>query len=311
MYILGYDVGGTKITAILGNENGRIIDTVRMRTLREYGKEGLSNQLIEMGKNILNKNKVDHVDKIGIIFAGPVDSKNGVIISSPNIIGLKNFNVTKVLEDYFNVPVTLENDALASTIAEKLFGKAKNYDNFVYMTLSTGIGGGIFINGKLYKGSHEMAGELGHMVIMPNGPLCGCGRRGCFESIASGRGITMRVVEDIKALQDSTELSKIRPGSIDAKIVFEAKRKGDMLAQLIVEETIYYIAIGIVNVVNILDIDSIFIGGGLSKEGDNLFKPLRMAVNEEMKSFKRPIKIYKALENGADLGAIAVTLYEY
>lgn len=310
MYILGYDVGGTKISAVIGNSNGKIIDTLRKRTLKEYGKEALTNQLIVMGEELIKRNSIDKIDRVGIIFAGPVNSKKGIIVSSPNIIGLRNYNIVDGLKEYFKVPVYLENDASAATMAEKVFGNAKNFENFIYITLSTGIGGGIFMNNKLYKGSHGMAGEIGHMVIMPNGPLCGCGRRGCFEAISGGRGITGRVAENISAIRNSTVFSKMRPVDIDAKAIFNAKRNGDMFAQLIVEETIYYLAVGIVNIINILDPGAIIIGGGISKEGDDLFTPLKLAVKEEMKSMKRNVKILKAIDNNGDLGAIAITMGE-
>ena len=310
MYILGYDVGGTKISAVIGNSNGKIIDTLRKRTLKEYGKEALTNQLIVMGGELIKRNSIDKIDRVGIIFAGPVNSKKGIIVSSPNIIGLRNYNIVDGLKEYFKVPVYLENDASAATMAEKVFGNAKKFENFVYITLSTGIGGGIFMNNKLYKGSHGMAGEIGHMVIMPNGPLCGCGRRGCFEAISGGRGIAGRVVENISAIRNSTVFSKMRPVDIDARAIFNAKRNGDMFAQLIVEETIYYLAVGIVNVINILDPGAIVIGGGISKEGDDLFTPLKLAVKEEMKSMKRNVKILKAIDNNGDLGAIAITMGE-
>ena len=309
MYILGYDVGGTKISAVIGDGNGRIMKKITRRTMKDYGKSGITDQLISMGDELIKKAGIEKVSKIGIIFAGPVDSKTGTIISSPNIIGLKNYNITDSIRKHFNVDVYLQNDASASTIAEKLYGAAKNFSNFVYITLSTGIGGGIFIDNKLYKGSHGMAGELGHMVILPNGPICGCGRRGCLEAIASGKGMARRVIENISEVKNSTIFSDMNPADIDAKKIFAARRAGDMFAQLIVEETIYYLAVGIVNIINILDPQAIIIGGGLSLEGEDLFHPLRLAVREEMKSMKRPVRILKALKNGADLGTIAITQY--
>jgi len=309
MYILGYDVGGTKISAVIGDGTGRIMKKITRRTMKDYGKSGITDQLISMGDELIKKAGIEKVSKIGIIFAGPVDSKTGTIISSPNIIGLKNYNITDSIRKHFNVDVYLQNDASASTIAEKLYGAAKNFSNFVYITLSTGIGGGIFIDNKLYKGSHGMAGELGHMVILPNGPICGCGRRGCLEAIASGKGMARRVIENISEVKNSTIFSDMNPADIDAKKIFAARRAGDMFAQLIVEETIYYLAVGIVNIINILDPQAIIIGGGLSLEGEDLFHPLRLAVREEMKSMKRPVRILKALKNGADLGTIAITQY--
>ena len=289
MYILGYDVGGTKISAVIGDGTGRIMKKITRRTMKDYGKSGITDQLISMGDELIKKAGIEKVSKIGIIFAGPVDSKTGTIISSPNIIGLKNYNITDSIRKHFNVDVYLQNDASASTIAEKLYGAAKNFSNFVYITLSTGIGGGIFIDNKLYKGSHGMAGELGHMVILPNGPICGCGRRGCLEAIASGKGMARRVIENISEVKNSTIFSDMNPADIDAKKIFAARRAGDMFAQLIVEETIYYLAVGIVNIINIFDPQAIIIGGGLSLEGEDLFHPLRLAVREEMKSMKRPV----------------------
>ncbi len=309
-FILGFDVGGTKISAVVGDEEGRILSRVRKPTIRHLGKRRLTEQLQYMGREALNKAEVEKPDLIGVIFAGLVDSGKGRVISSPNILGLNNFSIVQPLEEYFNAPATLENDATAATIAEALFGSGRGVDNFVYITLSTGIGGGAFINGKLYKGTHGLAGEMGHMVIMSNGPTCGCGRKGCLEAIAGGRGIARRVAENISAVKDSEILSKVRPNEMDASKVFQAKKKGDMFAQLMIEETIYYLAVGLVNIIAILDPEVVIIGGGISKAGSQLFSPLNAAIREEFKSMRRPFKIVKGLQEGSDLAAISVPLYK-
>lgn len=308
-YILGFDVGGTKISAVLGDEEGNILGTLRKPTVRHLGKKKLADDLIMMGHNLLDKFGLKKPDSIGIIFAGLVDSDRGVVMSSPNILGLKNFPISKALEDEFGVKAYLENDATAATIAERMFGQGKGIDNFVYMTLSTGIGGGAFLNGELYRGSHGMAGEIGHMVVMSNGPVCGCGRRGCLEAIASGRGIARRVAENITAVKESELYSKLRPSDIDARKVFEFKRKGDMFSQLIIEETIYYLAVGIVNIIDIYDPEVVIIGGGIANAGDELFRPLRAAVQEEFKSMQRPVRILRGIRNGHDLSTIALPVY--
>ncbi|BAB59881.1 glucose kinase [Thermoplasma volcanium GSS1] len=308
--ILGYDVGGTKISTVVGNDNGNILSNVRMPTVKHLGKKRLIEEMITMGDAALKKAGVDKPDMIGIIFAGPVDNKKGVVIASPNIFGLSNFNIVEPIQKYYGAKTYLENDATAAAIAERLFGSGKNVDNFVYMTLSTGIGGGIFINGKLYKGAHGMAGELGHSVIMVNGPTCGCGRRGCLEALAGGKAIARRVIENLNAVRDSNFFSRIRPTEITAEKVFEGKKKGDMFSQLILEETIYYLAVGIVNIINILDPELVIIGGGISKAGKDLFDPLNDAIREEFKSMYRPFKIVPGLENGSDLAAISVPLYK-
>ncbi|AKA49644.1 transcriptional regulator [uncultured archaeon] len=309
-FILGFDVGGTKISAVVGDEDGHIFSRVRKPTIRHLGKKRLTQQLESMGKEALLKAEVEKPDLVGIIFAGLVDSEKGAVISSPNILGLNNFAIVEPMEEFFDAPATLENDATAATIAESLFGSGRGIENFVYLTLSTGIGGGAFINGKLYKGSHGLAGEMGHMVIMSNGPTCGCGRKGCLEAIAGGKGIARRVSENVSAVRDSETLSSLRPYEIDASKVFQARRKGDMFAQLMIEETIYYLAVGIVNIISILDPEVVIIGGGISRAGKELFSPLNAAIKEEFKSMRRPVKILRGLQDGSDLAAISVPLYK-
>ena len=309
MTILGFDVGGTKLSAVIGDEKGRIIKSIRKPTVRHLGGKKLKEDLINMGWKLVDDLGLNKPDSIGVVFAGLVDQEKGVVLSSPNILGLRNFPISNELENEFGVPVELENDATAATIAERLFGEGRGKDNFVYITLSTGIGGGAFLNGQLYRGAHGMGLEVGHMVVMSNGPVCGCGRRGCLEAIASGRGIARRVSENITAVKESELFSKVRPSEIDARKVFEFKRKGDMFSQLIIEETVYYLAVGIVNIINILDPELLIIGGGISNAGGDLFGPLRLAIREEFKSMYRPFKIVRGLRNGADLAPISLPLF--
>lgn len=310
MNILGFDVGGTKISAVVGNEHGEMLKAVRKPTIKHLGKKRLKEQLIEMGDQVLEEAHVDRPDRVGMVFAGLVDRKNGTILSSPNILGLNNFPIGKELQSQYGVPVILDNDATGATIAERLFGSGKTVDNFIYITLSTGIGGGAFVNGKLMRGGHGLAGEFGHMVIMSNGSACGCGRRGCLEAIASGKSISRRVAESITAIRDSEILSKVDPRNLSAEKIFDAMHRGDMLARLIIEETIYYLAIGVVNLACIFDPELVIIGGGVSKAGKDLFVPLRAAVAEEFKSMARPIKIMQGLKNGPDLATVAISLYD-
>ncbi len=308
-YILGFDVGGTKISAVLGDDTGKILGSIRKPTVKHLGRKKLAEDLIHMGHSLLDKYGMKKPDSIGVTFAGLVDSVRGIVLTSPNVLGLKNLPVKKILEDEFGAETFLENDATAATIAERVFGEGRKHDNFVYLTLSTGIGGGAFLDGKLYRGAHGMAGEMGHMVVMSNGPVCGCGRRGCLEAIASGRGIARRVAENVTAVKESELYSKIRPSDIDARKVFEFKKKGDMFSQLIIEETVYYLAVGLVNIIDIFDPEVLIIGGGIANAGEELFRPLRAAVQEEFKSMRRPVKILRGLRNGHDLSTIALPLY--
>ncbi|WP_276968631.1 ROK family protein, partial [Metallibacterium scheffleri] len=133
----------------------------------------------------------------------------GRIISSPNLFGLSDFNIVKDVKKIFSLETLLENDATAGAISEKVFGKGKNMDNFIYISLSTGIGGGIFANGKLVRGNKGLAGEIGHCIILPDGPVCGCGRRGCIEALAGGKAIARKIMENRTMLHESKFFSSI------------------------------------------------------------------------------------------------------
>lgn len=307
--ILGFDIGGTKISAVVGSSDGEIRAKIEKSTIKHLGQERMTQQLIEMGQEAMESVGLKKADGIGIIFAGLVDKEKGMVVSAPNLPGMKKFGIGPALQKHFGAPAVLENDATAAAIAERLFGAGRNVDDFAYITLSTGIGGGFFSAGHLVRGAHGLAGEFGHNVIMINGPSCGCGRQGCLESLASGKAISRRVKENISALRDSELLSRIPVQNLDAKAVFDAMENGDGLSRLIVEETVYFLAVGIVNVVCTLDPELIILGGGITKSGSYLFPQLRKAIMDEFKSMKRPIRVVKAMPNVTDLAAVSLPLF--
>ncbi len=308
-HILGFDVGGTKISAVIGNDRGEIRAKIERLTVKHLGRDRLTQQLYEMGQEAMDTVGLRHVDGIGIVFAGIVDNDRGMVVNAPNIPGMRKYEIVPLIQGRFDAPTVLENDATGAAIAERMYGSGRNVNDFAYITLSTGIGGGFFSGGRLVRGAHGIAGEFGHNVIMVNGPTCGCGRQGCLESLASGKAIARRVKENISAFRDSGELSRIPIQKVDAKAVFDAMEKGDGLSRLMVEETAYYLAVGIVNIVCTLDPEVIILGGGITKSGNYLFPQLRKAIRDEFKSMKRPVRIVKALPNVTDLAAVSLPLF--
>jgi len=253
--IIGIDLGGTKIAAALVTPTGKIVTDVQIPTEAHKGQK----QVIEHIKKAayaLIKGQKAHISCIGIGVPGPVLYEKGVVIEPPNLPGWKRVNLKKILEKEFKVPVSLDNDANCAALAEAYFGAGKKARNFIYITVSTGIGGGIIIDRKLYRGAIGAAGEFGHMVIDPKGPLCGCGNHGCFEALASGSAIK-------------------RMYGMDALSVELAARQGEPKAKKVVATIAHNLAIGIANLVNIFNPEIVIIGGGVSKMRELLLTPIR------------------------------------
>jgi len=250
---------------------------------------------------------------IGIGAPGPLDIKKGIINFAPNLPGWRDVPLRKVLEDEFKKKVVLENDANAAAWGERCYGAGLGVNNLVCFTLGTGIGGGIIIDGKIYHGNNYGAGELGHMTVNKDGPLCNCGNYGCLEAYSSAIGIKNRIKnriqEGIKSeflnFDGDDQLFK----SLRLKSIFEAARKGDSLTSDIVEEAISYLGIAIANMANILNPEMVILVGGITNEGDKLLIPLRKEVKKRAfysnyKSLK--IVIGKLAGNAGVLGAAAL-----
>ncbi len=308
-YILGFDIGGTKISGILSDSNGNILSSSRRMTVKHMGKDRVLKDIEEIGNSMMKETGISP-QKVSIVFAGLVDSDMGRIISSPNLFGLSDFNIVKDVKKIFSLETLLENDATAGAISEKVFGKGKKMDNFIYISLSTGIGGGIFANGKLVRGNKGLAGEIGHCIILPDGPVCGCGRRGCIEALAGGKAIARKIMENRTMLHESKFFSSIPAGKITAKHMFEGVKKGDMYAQLILEETLFYLSTAISNLICSFDPEAIIIGGGMSLAGNLLLSPLKQSIDENLKGMYRDVKIIRSDPETGKLAPVAVSIYD-
>ena len=288
-YVVGIDIGGTKLATVVADKTGHILGKVRKPTHSEKGPEYAIGLLFDMVREVVNQVGVEQtsISAIGVSCGGPLDTKTGIVYSPPNLPGWDALPLKALLESEFQVPVIIENDANASALAEFRFGGGRGYSAVLYMTMSTGIGGGIVIDGQVYHGANDSAGEVGHQILLPNGPRCGCGKRGCLEALCSGPAIARRAQAAIrkqrKGGKSPTALLTLAEGQIEAvksEHVLAAARTGDALALELVQETAYYMGWGIANLVNILNPDIVLLGTIAVAAGDLLLDPIRETVSK-------------------------------
>lgn len=286
MYRLGIDLGGTNIVAGVVDKHCKIAAKASCKTAVPRPEGEICDSMAEVALKAINKAKItiDDIESIGIGVPGAVNPKTGIIEYSANLF-FHNWEVVKMMEERFNKKVAIENDANAAALGEYLAGSAKGAKNAVVITLGTGVGGGIIVDGKIYSGSNFAGAELGHMVIVKDGKECACGRHGCWEAYASATGLISLTKQ--KILSEKLEYSymlKLCDGDINkvnGRTAFDGMRDGDTTARAVVEEYISYLACGLVNIINIFQPDVLCIGGGVSNEGDTLLIPLRNIIERE------------------------------
>ncbi len=253
--IIGIDVGGTKIHTALFTETGKFLDDLKLPTEADSNKEKILSKILYS----INKFMMEDVLCVGIGFPGPIDHKKQIVYP-PNIFPLKGLNMKKAFRN-IDIPIFAENDANAFLLAEQRFGAGKGFQNVIGITLGTGVGGAILLNGELFRGKDGAAGEIGHMTIDKGGYLCNCTNQGCLEMYVSGTAIQKRTERHIAANDFST---KMKPG-IEVSHIIDFYSKRDKLARKIFEDTGKYLGIGLVNVINIFNPECIVLGGSVSK----------------------------------------------
>lgn len=286
MYRLGIDLGGTNIVAGVVDKKYKIVAKASCKTAVPRPESEICDSMAEVAKKAVEKAKLtmDDIESVGIGVPGAVNPKTGVIEYSANLF-FHNWEVVEMMEERLGKKVHIENDANAAALGEYLAGSAKGAKNAVAITLGTGVGGGIIVDGKIYSGSNFAGAELGHMVIVKDGKECACGRRGCWETYASATGLINLTKQ--KILSEKLEFSymlKLCDGDINkvnGRTAFDAMRDGDPTAKSVVEEYISYLACGLVNIINIFQPDVLCIGGGISNEGENLLGPVRSYIERE------------------------------
>lgn len=277
-YVVGVDLGGTKISCALSDLNGKIISQYTLPTLAQEGDTAVLTRINEAIDKVIVDSKVnnDEIRAIGIGSPGPLDSKKGMIISTPNL-PFKNFKLVEPIKNKFGIDTYLDNDANAAAIGEYVFGAGKGTENMVFVTVSTGVGGGAIINGKIYRGNTNNALEIGHTTLVEDGPRCNCGNYGCTEALASGTAIAKRAKE---AIETEVETSLRNYEKVTSYEVFQEAKKGDKVASDILDKCLNYLGICVANIVATLDPEMVVIGGGVSKGGDIVFEKVREVVNK-------------------------------
>ena len=311
--ILGIDIGGTKCAVALGQADGKILGRQAIPTEGDrVTPQAMLERLAAMARDLM----VTTADAarpigVGVSCGGPLDTKTGVIHSPPNMPEWKSVPVRAFFEKALNLPVRVENDANATALAEWQYGAGKGTRNFVFLTMGTGIGGGLILDGRLYRGSNDLAGEIGHQTILMNGPLCGCGKRGCLEALASGPAIARLARESMVYGREKRVLALAggRSGDITAAHVVEAANAGDAFARQILEEAGTYMGLGIANVIQMLNPERIALGTIAVHAGDHILNPIRAAVAEY--AWKRSADVCQILpaalgDEAQDLAAIAL-----
>lgn len=275
---LALDIGGTKLAAGVVTGDGRVLSRGVIPSHATEGPWSMIDRHLELGRAMVEEAGVDwsSIVGVGIACGGPLDPDSGVILSPPNLPGWDRIPLVDVISDRLGRPAAVENDATAGALAEWWFGagRSRGIDDLVYLTISTGIGGGLVLDGRLYKGVTGNAGELGHLTVIYDGRRCGCGRRGCLEAYASGTNIAARTREAIAAgeassLADMTEFT--------AKDVAAQATVGDLLARHIWDESMAMLASGVANIVDVFDPALVVLGGGVTRAGDQLLTPVREA----------------------------------
>lgn len=275
----GIDVGGTKIITAVVSARGRILARHRCPTPAKKGPDAVFDALCGAMRRTLKQAAlpVEAITAIGLGLPGISDPETGIVFTSPNLPGWRDVPAAARVREEFGTPTFLINDANAAALGEMRYGAARKISDFVYITVSTGIGGAIVSGGKLYTGASGTAGELGHMTIRDGGPPCRCGGNGCWEALASGTALAREARLRVEAGEGAAILEHARGDSrrVSAETVHAAYRDGDKLAAELIAQTGYYLGLGFANIINIFNPAMIVVGGGLSALGEALLGPAR------------------------------------
>jgi glucokinase len=292
--VLAIDIGGTKLAAAVVREDGVVVTRGRVPTQPEKGPAAALERLLGLCRQLIGEAglTVDALDGVGVASAGPLDARRGVLLSPPNLVGWSEFPLVFTLEEGLGRSVRFENDASAAALAEHRFGAGRGLDHLVYFTLSTGIGGGVILDGRLYRGATGNAAELGHLQLSYDGWPCPCGGRGCLEAFASGSAIARRARE------------KTGRSTLTTPDVVEAVRAKEPWAVALWDETMEVLGAGIASTINAFNPQRIILGGGVTAAGELLFEPLRrIARGRAMPALAKGVDVMPA-QLGDDVGVL-------
>lgn len=312
---VGVDLGGSSIKFGLVNAQGEILRDITIPAEANKGPTHVIQQIAKSVHQLTDRSsyKKKEIVGIGVGSPGSVDLDGGTVKYPPNFPGWTIVRLGEALNKEFGLRVGVDNDANAAAVGEAKFGAGVSHRNFIMVTLGTGVGGGLFLDGKIFRGPFGGAGELGHMTIDYNGPLCNCGNRGCVEAYVGAKYLTQRAIEKVKSNPTSKILALVKSDTarIDPKIISLAAQEGDTTALDIFAEAGMYLGIGLASLVNLLDVRLAIIGGGIARAGKPLFDAVRESVKRHvLKSISGNLEVVPAkLGNSAGiLGAAALVL---
>lgn len=312
--VIGGDLGGTRFRVALADETGKLLQRRSWLTEADRGLAAVLERVQALIAEVAATSP-GSVAGIAIAAPGPLDPWKGIVYRPPNLPGWDEVHLKEILEARFGIPVSVGNDANLAALAEWRFGAGRGSDYVTYVTVSTGVGGGVIDRGQLLLGSGGGAAEVGHMTIELNGPYCNCGNRGCLEALASGTAISRRAVERLEAGAQSSILSLAggRLEVVTAELVVEAAHQGDAVAREVMWNAGYALGVGLANLMHLYDPQIIVLGGGVTNAGPLLFDPMHQAIQERaMAAFRRRTRITIA-ELGDDVGlygAVALALMQ-
>jgi glucokinase len=304
---VGVDVGGTKVLGGVVDASGKVLATSRRDTPREGGSE-LTKTIAAVALELMQEHSITAV---GVSAAGFVSSDRKTMLATPNIADWNGVQLDIELTKLIGLPVVIENDANAAAWGEAKFGAGRNQAHMMMLTIGTGVGGGIVVNNELYRGAFGIAAEFGHLRVVPEGHLCGCGARGCFEQYASGSALRRHAREAISASPDlARNLLARGDGTIDGltgEAITDAAREGDAVALAAFQTTAQYLGAGIASLAVLLDPSCVVIGGGVIDAGEILLAPTREAMKRYMPfAGKHPYPEIVAAELGNEAGLVGV-----
>jgi glucokinase len=275
---ISIDLGGTNLKSGILLESGKMMHLDYSPSDAKKGSKKVIENIRQSIEKLLEKKEAKEAVGIGIGSPGQVDYKNGIVYDPPNFCGWHSENLAQMFNKHFHLPVFVDNDANVAALAESVFGSGKKSKYFALITLGTGVGCGFILDNKVYHGSTGAAGEFGHTVIKYDGPVCNCGQRGCLERFIGAQWIVERALNRLKSYPESKLHNLVNSGNVSPKVIADLANNGDDLCKKIITDTGDFLGMALGSLVNLLNLDLILIGGGISNAGDILFDAIRKTI---------------------------------
>ena len=279
-YVIGVEIGGRGQRVVVANAAGQLLGDAHAidRALPAASVLETINALVEQACQSAGV-PLERIVRVGVAFGGPVDPKRGLTLLSHRVTGFEDFPLVNLIEDHLGIPTVLENDARAAALGEAMFGAARGSSDVVYVHLGTGVGGGILVDGRLLHGSSSTTGEIGHMVVSVNGPICSCGKPGHLEAYAAAPSILARFRERLRAALPEEIEEWCDPNAITVRMIFERARRGGVAGE-VVFETVQVLGLAIANLITVLNPEAVIVGGSVAEVGPLLMNPLAARVRQ-------------------------------